>query len=305
MRARVALLLCLAVAVARAGDPPAGAPDPIASARKDFAAIKSSSTPADSGPTLPSMDLKDLGPGPGGNPPVPTVLLPDGESTLDPGKKKEKEGTGNWLVDAMDKKPGKASSARGKDDPLRGDPDSPRDADRPGLPGEKEAEAAGEGRDKAAPKEPAEQVYNPLESFMGGWISARDHELLLPAAKADGPAGGDLARARAESLPGLDLGSGGAPAENLLPSIDPGAWGEAKAAANPYLAALDLEPAAPVRSFASPEAPGFSPLFLGDSPRGITNFGVDPRPADGNHPFVPDFALPADDDKYFKQMKRF
>jgi hypothetical protein len=306
MRAEAALLFLIAAAATRAGDPSANAGDSIANAKKDFAAIKSSTAPSDSSPVLPTVDMKDLGPAPGAARPVsPALLSADGENSLDPSKKKEKEGTGNWLVDAMEKKSDKAQSSRGKDDLLRGDQDFPKDGERSGAQGERDTRSSADARGKAASREPAEAVYNPLGAFMGGWISARDHELLLPVAKGDTLIGGDLGRARAETLPGIGLGPSGAVAEGALPSLDAAAWSGSRAAPNPYIAALDVGPVSAIKSFAAPDLPAFAPYGPADAPRGMTSSGVDPRPLDTNRSFIPDFAKPNDDDKYFKQMKRF
>jgi hypothetical protein len=296
MRAKGALLILLA-AVARAGDPPA--PDPITTAKKDFATIKSLSSPADPASVLPSMDLKDLGPSPGAHVDSPAPL-PDTEAVLDPTKKKEKEGTGNWLVDAMDKKSDRPTTSRGRDDGLKSDPDLLRDADRSGAPAERDPQAsaeAGEKGDRAA----AAPAINPLDSFMAGWISAHDHDLLLPVAKSGGAQAPDAGTAQAESVAGLDPGPGGI-SDSLLPSPEGARWADSRPDSNPFIAALDFDPAPPIRLLAAPDASGFAPTGLQNGGSGP---GVDPRPADASRTFIPDFAQPSDDDKYFRQMKKF
>jgi len=306
MRAQAALLLLFASAAARAGDGPAPAGDSIANAKKDFAAIKSSAAPSDSGPVLPALDMRELGPSPGGTGPVsPMLLSADGEFSLDLSKRKETEGTGNWLVDAMDRKTDKGRSSRGKDDLLRGDQGFLQDAARPGTRGERDAQTPADAREKAASREPAGAVYNPLDAFMGGWVSARDHQLLIPTARGDVLIGSDLGKARAEMLPGIDLGLSGAAGEGLLPSLEAAAWSEPKVLVNPYIAALDIEPVSSIKAFVAPDLPAFAPSGLTDMTRGMTSSGVDPRPLDNNRSFIPNFAQPTDDDKYFKQMKRF
>ncbi len=309
MRARATILLFLAVAAARAGDAPAGsgdAPsgngDSIAAAKKDFADIKQTAAPSDSSAVLPTLDMKDLGPTPGAaRQPAPTPLGTDRESLLDPSGKKAKEGTGNWLVDAMDKKSDKSQSSQGKDDATRGDRDATRDIDRLDLQDDRDTTASADARDKASSKELAESVYNPLDSFMGGWISARDHDLLLGGTKAD--AAGEHASARADTLPGMDLGSAEGVADAVLPSPEAG-WGGLKVDANPYLAAIDIEPEPVAKTFTLPEIPGFSTGLIG-APQGMTTSGLDPAQIDLSRSFIPDFAQPSDDDKYFKQLKRF
>jgi len=297
MRASVALLLAIAAA-ARAGDPPAPAADSIADAKKDLAIIKAPAGQQESGAVLPTLDMKDVSPGPGGvRPEAPALLVPERDGALDPAKKKE--GTGNWLVDAMDKKsdrPG-SSKARDKDDLLKADADP--------LRGDKDASMLEDAREKDATPGPSEPVYNPLDSFMGGWVSARDHDLLLPSAKGDGLSVAGIGQAHADTLPGLDLGTGGAPADGLFSAPEGAGPGDVRAGSNPYLAALDLSLGPQAKGFLGPEGQGANPFGLPDLSSGVSSIGAAPRPADTERTFVPDFALPPDDDKYFRQMKKF
>ena len=55
----------------------------------------------------------------------------------------------------------------------------------------------------------------------------------------------------------------------------------------------------------APDVSGFAPVELQDVPRGMSSSGVDSRPIDTPRSFIPDFAQPDDDDKYFKQLKKF
>jgi len=300
MRARAALILFLAAAVARAGDSPAPAsdapaPDSIATAKKGLAEIKALSAPSDSASTLPAIDMKEIGPGPVPEArDAPSLALAETDESLDPAKKKDKEGTGNWLVDAMDKKSDSAKSPNGRDDLSKGNAELLKDGDRDGSPGDGESEDA---RERAADKAAAQ---NPLDSFMGGWISARDHDLLVPMAKGDGNAG-DAGRNRADEPSQLDLGQPGLE-EDVLPAPDSAAWGDSRASSNPFIALMDPDPAASVKPFAAPDSGGFAqPAF----PGGPVSSGVDARPIDAGRDIIPDFAQPSDDDKYFKQMKKF
>ena len=128
MRARAAFLLLLAAPLARAGDPPP--PDPIASAKKDFQSIKSLSGPADPGAALPDAGHEGPGPEPGEPLRRAGAARRPGRTALDPSKKKAKEGTGNWLVDAMDKKDDKQRSAKGRDEGRKGDEELLRDGEK-------------------------------------------------------------------------------------------------------------------------------------------------------------------------------
>ncbi len=301
MRLPGTLLLLLAAVAARADDAPAPPADSIAAAKKDFAAIKAPVTQAD-GTALPTMDMKDLGPMPSSaRPDLAPLMSPDRDPSLDPAKKKT--GTGNWLVDAMDKNTStQASRTKEKDEILKGDPDLIR-ADEKGVRMEKDPLALDDTREKQTAKEPLESVYNPLDAFMGGWISARDHDLLLTSSKGEGLPGADLGKAHVDALSGID-GAQSGPADLMVQQVDPSSFAEAKGS-NPYVEAMDISIDAPMKAFVSPEFSGFAPTELQDAPRGMSSSGVDARPIDTNRSFIPDFALPDDDDKYFKQMKKF
>ena len=302
MRLPGTLLLLVLAAGARAQDaaPPAG--DSISAAKKDLATIKSPLNQPDAASALPTMDMKDLGPMPGAARPDISLLNPERDPTLDPAKKKT--GTGNWLVDAMDKNTSsQASRSKEKDEILKGDPDLIR-ADEKGIRLEKDPLAIEDAREKERPKEPAEAVYNPLDAFMNGWVSARDHDLLLTSSKGDGLTGADLGKVHADLLPGLDTGGSGPGSEPLLQPVDTASFADVKGA-NPYLAVMDLSAPQPLKGFVGPDLVGFAPVEPMDIPRGMSTSGVDARPIDTPRSFIPDFAQPADDDKYFKQLKKF
>jgi hypothetical protein len=299
MRVPGTLLLVLLAATARAGDAPAQAADPIASAKKDIAEIKAPLAQPDAG-TLPTLDMKDLGPVPGAAQPDASLLLnPEKDPSLDPTKKRT--GTGNWLVDAMEKNTStQASRSKEKDDVLKGDPDLIR-ADEKGVRLEKDPLAIDDARDRDPPKG-KEAVYNPLDAFMSGWVSARDHDLLLPSSKGEGITGAESDRR--DLLPGLEVGPSQASPDFTLPQVEAGGPGDPRGGANPYVAIMDSLPA-PARSFTLPETSLFAPAEFQDAPRAMATPGVDPGPADAPRSFIPDFAQPGDDDKYFKELKKF
>jgi hypothetical protein len=304
MRLAAALVLSLAAAAgARAGDPPAPDADSIAAAKKDFAAIKSAAAP-DGAASLPTLDMKDIGPAPGAPAPAaPTPLPTEKSNSLDPNKK---TGTGNWLVDAMDKDADRSRTSKPGDDLLKDDSDLTEDADRAGERGSKGTQSSADARDASdSKKEPAEHVYNPLDSFMGSWISARDHDLLVPTAKGESAAEADLGRARVEAPAGGDVAASSSLVDLLLPAPDTASWVDSKVEANPYIAPIDSEAASAMRLFNAPESSGLSPFELPDSSRAAASSGPAAQPADSSRTYLPDFAQPADDDKYFKQMKRF
>jgi hypothetical protein len=306
MRATAALLFALTAAVVHAGDPPAPAADSIADAKKGLAEIRAPQGQLDTPVAVPLMDMKDLGPGPGGpRIEMPTLESQEKDASLDPMKKKV--GTGNWLVDAMEKKSdgSAASRAKEKDEILKGDPELLRPDEKLALQAERDALQAGGSGEKQAPKEAPAAVYNPLDSFMSSWVSAKDHDLLVPTSKGDGPVAVEGGRSHADFLPGLDPGQSSSFTENLFAPSEAGAVADARSEANPYLGGLDGPAPAAAKAFALPEVPGFGPASLLDLGRGMSTSGVDPRPLDTSRSFIPDFAQVPDDDKYFKQLKRF
>ena len=290
MRVTGTLMMVVAVAAARAGDPPAPAGDSIAAARKDFASIKPAGSPAESGPGPSVFDLKDDGPPPGGARTDP-ALSPMARSAADPSKKGG--GTGNWLVDAMERRADPLSSYRDGLDLLGG-------SDRPPARASDEARLA-EAGEKAASKEVAPAVFNPLDAFMTGWISAPDRELLLPAARGEGLLGAEQGKGRADTLPGLGIGL----RETQAPPSRDAALADSRTMANPYVAEMDPVSLAPLQALPVPDFPGLSPAGLPGLSPGASGPGADPRYLDLSKSLAPDFTQPAEDDKYFWQMKRF
>jgi hypothetical protein len=293
MRVLGLLVAVLGAAAMRAADPPAAAGDAMAAAKKDYAAIKPAPAPAESGPGLRAIDSRDDGPAAGVRPEAPTAA----RSGADPSK--NLEGTGNWLVDAMETKSAQAQSSSGGDERIRGGLDFLRNAAGPDAGGEREAAPAG-ASGTAASRLLSESVYNPLDAFMSGWISAHDRELLLTPKRADSLMGGEPANAGAATLAGINLGSLGVPTDGGPARREPMA--DSRTAANPYIA--DLSPSA-LASPPVPDFPSFMPLALPDPSAGTSVSGAVPNLIDPAKSLVPDFAQPTDDDKYFRQMKRF
>jgi hypothetical protein len=299
MRARGSAFLLVVAAAARAANPTPAPADPIAAAKSDIAAMRAPAAPTDLGVNVPVLEMKDVGTVPGAA--LPFLAAPATDDELGPdGLKKKKDGTGNWLVDAMDKKSDHAVLSRSdeRDAAVKADLELLRGEGGIGSHDAKDGLNALEPREKLDSSDVASHPYNPLDSFMGGWISAKDHDLLLPGAHADSA---DPSKTRSDALQSLELG----PSESTLPAPDPSAFADSKQTVNPYLAELDALPLAQVKAFTAPEIPAFAPLEPSDTQRGSQGAGVDSRPGDSTHPFVPDFAQPSDDDKYFKQLKRF
>ena len=298
MRVSAALSLVLIAALARAGDPPAGG-DSISEAKKDLASIKGQAGPQDPGAALPTLELKDIGPVPSAPAPLPVA---DPESASSAERTKKQGGTGNWLVDAMDRNAAESRSQRDKDRG-RGDRDLLKldgELKAPDAKGDLDERLNPAERDRPSEEEHVSGAYNPLDSFMGGWISAKDHDLLLPSAKG----GPGAAREHADLIPGLGTGAAEDPVSAMLEPQEPAGFADAKGVENPYLAAIDLSPSRPARTFLNSEDNG-PPSGLPDFSRGISTNGVSDRPFDASRSAIPDFAQPSDDDKYFKQLKRF
>ncbi|HEY5079915.1 MAG TPA: hypothetical protein VII43_08710, partial [Opitutaceae bacterium] len=182
----------------------------------------------------------------------------------------------------------------------KSDEDLLRDGEKAGDQGERDPQDSRDSREKAEEREKPTAAMNPLDSFMAAWISTRDHDLLLPG-RSEGASAADAARAHSEAPPETDS-SEPSLADSLLPVPEGTSLADSKAAPNPFLAVLDLDTAPQVQFFNAPEPSGFAPASPLASP---SVSGVDPRPLDADRTFIPDFAQPSDDDKYFKQMKKF
>ena len=298
MRAIAVIFLAVLAAGARAGDASAAPPDSISDAKKNLASIKAPLNQQDAPGALQSFEMKDVGPLPGSTrAELPAISSKETEASLDLTKKQA--GTGNWLVDSMD---GRSDTSRIPGD--RGKDGLPG-ADQKGAQAEREGALSGEAQAKSGAKGTLGAVYNPLENFMDGWISAKDHDLLLPSSKGEGIAGVDMGRIHSDLLPGLEIESAGSPIGNGMGQDTLGFSESSKSAPNPYLALMELSPSPQSRSFSAPDGQGPSLPGLPEFSRGISSSGVDPRPVGGERNIIPDFAQLPDDDKYFKQMKRF
>jgi hypothetical protein len=285
-----------ALAAADPAPPPPAAADPVKAAKQGLEDIHASALSPDGAAALPGLSLPEVAPLPSA--PAPESPLPP-ESGLGPDGLKKKAGTGNWLVDAMEKadRDAKADKAPGRaqdrDEQLKADLELLRGEEKDPAHPEREA-AALDLTAKAKPEadELKAPAYNPLDAFMAGWISARDHDLLVPA-KVDP---GDPAHAD-----GLDLG----PADALRAGPEASALNELRAAPNPYLAELERSPPSAASSLAAPLLPALVPPDLLEPAVAPLSAGADARPADNARSVVPDFAQPSGDDKYFPQLKRF
>jgi hypothetical protein len=211
--------------------------------------------------------------------------------------------TGNWLVDAMQMETVRKSGGRDFRKRLRDDESDPAQAwPKPGKGRDKDtflqtaAQGAPEERD---PTKLTATVDNPLTPFMTDWISKRDQALLMP---------------KPASLPGFDgnpsfLPSG--PAGSTPPGLIQGNFGIRPDNAiaprqgpenNPFLDSL--APAkVPGRDSSSVTLPN-PPAKVAE--RTLQFLPPFENPNEAKRPPAPiDLSKPAQDTKYFPQLKRF
>jgi hypothetical protein len=243
---------------------------------------------------------------------MPTVVVPElslPPSPATPGTSKAKTNpretkSSSWLVDAMQKD---SSANRLRDTRTR---------DRKNRTGEREGDLLEENRgepglaanEKEAAKierERREQreedattavVANPLNGFLGSWMTPQDYALLKPGLTP--PTDGGLGP-KVSPLPNstnVPIPSGGLSDLSRTGSLPPTTAISARRE-NPYLQSLKTEvPVTTTRrqNDVAPIAPPSRP------PPAITTPPVVPPPSK-----IPEFAKPSSDDRYFKQLKRF
>lgn len=314
MIGRLAMLVALAATV-HAADAPAPPPassarpaeDAIATAKKEFAEIKAAtSSPVQQGLTVPKeglgIDLRDH------NDRIEPPAWLEQKRTADRPDKNAKK-SANWLLDAMTEKDGRlgdrtrASQDRGgrtRDDDLAdqlaAEPDSATQN------GDKAA-ARGDDDTAAASQHPPGAV-NPLATYMAAWMTPKDFALLKPGmfGKETGAAGNPLAALALKAEPGRDPGGlpVAIPATSVAGSLAPGDANPVfSPQQNPFLADLPSVP--------SPSAP--SPLVdlapLAGPPAAIATPPPLATPPLVDNRARNDVLQARDDEKYFKQLKRF
>jgi hypothetical protein len=289
-------LLFAATALAQEAAPPApskSAPpteDAIAAAKRDFNAIKGARSALEQPKAdLPSMSAPELQT-------APAMPRPLTNPKLDPKAAKK---SANWLVDAM-----MAPDEKESRDPSRTPGESLRrtreslDENDPQAATDPRATAAKDEEMAVASKRTAPDV-NPLTRYMAGLMTPQDYALLKPG--LDGAAAASLASRGDPSLPtvgaavsgvsdtvsALELGADTKPAPFALP----------KPADNPFLQAFNQGGGSAPVVLAAPPTPSSAP----SSPI----FAPTPAPVAPANSKIPDFAKPAMDEKYFKQLKRF
>ncbi len=306
-----------------AGERPAEPTGGISAARKDLETIKAAKDPAQRGnrPGSGALPMPEMGV-------AGTALdtrpnLPSGASAPQPVPRR---GT-NWLVEAMSKDSSAALAGAGERErngrradgrPAVGSRDGTELAEADGAePLAAPALAATRAEERAANRERSEAraeasgearastgaPENPLTRFLGAWISPRDYALLRPTLEqgtehsASGPGKGD-AFAATGGVPG-SAGQGTAGIFGL--DAAPAPVNAAAVRVNPYLEAIPSRAEVPAVAggvTVTPPSPVRQETPL--PPPAISSPGIAPP-----KPRIPDFARPAPDEKYFKQLKRF
>lgn len=172
------------------------------------------------------------------------------------------------------------------------------------LPGEKLSQPAAmdtKGRTGVAKAVEAPTAFeNPLTAFMGDWISPRDHELLIPKATASAAAGPGFSQMLA--APGLELTAAKGPGRASTENIVPNRFSD-NSPANPYLPP-DLPSLSATRgqvAFMPEVPPAGPPVDFSPPPTRKNEVPTAPiRPAPPK-----EISTPADDAKYFPQLRRF
>lgn len=265
--------------------------DAIEAAKRDFNTVKAARGAALQQPKmdLPSMSAPELQTAP---------AMPRLQATpkLDP---KAARKSANWLVDAMTK-----SDEKELRDPHETIAESmlrereAADAKDPRMAKDARGNAARDENSPMAEKRVGPE-FNPLSRYMAGWMTPQDYTLLKSG--LDGAAAASLTSRGDPSLPSvgsdlsvlgdagsaLDLSSGTRTAPFALP----------KPSENPFLQSLTSGGAPATTSFAPPPAPS----SVSTSP----TLAPAPAPSAPTKSKIPDFAKPAMDEKYFKQLKRF
>lgn len=322
MKRAVASLGCLlglaAPAPAADGPAPAAPGDSITAAKREFDSLKALREPALSAPAkgaLPNLQVPEL------HTPSPEATRRAKQSQTEAAAKARKTGTGNWLVDAMEKDARATGGNRGTASDLSGRRTRDRRADgasddlpetdaagRPLLAADEAASGLAAARDERQSErdrvEERPNVVNPLTQFLGSWMTPQDYALLRPglddSARRNDGAAGSGGSAGGAGLPGRE-----STAQLALLDVRPVPPAAAPARENPFLQALET-PAVPAGPMLPAPAPAFAPPELPVAPAAPPlqpAAAVAPPPPPRST--VPDFAKPALEEKYFKQLKRF
>lgn len=275
----VGALVVTAALLAGAEEP---APSPLEDVKVDLKAIKrgnNSELPA--APAGPKVSVPGFSPAQGEA--VPPVSPPATELNPQAGRK---PANANWLLEAMELQArtrpsqGPGAKALGKNDAIAADSCDPTYLLKLYLaqetPGEEQARTSSPGKESRAVKE---MDVGTLDGFLKQWIAPRDLALLGLVAAAQGAT--------------TDLLPPGTPA----PAVAPGQTSTPPVPPNPFLEALKLDPLPPDLTPAALRPANLPPpaAAVSSAPPKDSN-----QPAERNPP-----PNPAEDKKYFPQLKRF
>jgi hypothetical protein len=197
--------------------------------------------------------------------------------------------------DKLDRHGEHRGSGRANEDRLGWEKNAARDS-------EPTQNGAREGGDRIVP---TTSVVNPLNRYLGDWMTPQDYSLLKPGLAQSAMNGLNHEGSREGGLviPGSNaLRPGAVDQPGLRSSNVTNDVPAAKPKENPFLQALNA-PAVPVNppsSFVTPAQ------VVTVSPPKISMMAAPPAPvSEPAKSKVPDFAKPVQDEKYFKQLKRF
>ncbi|HND62183.1 MAG TPA: hypothetical protein PLB90_11950 [Opitutaceae bacterium] len=305
-------LLCLAVwAVAvRASDPPPkpvapSSPDGISAAKREFDTLKGPRNLTESQKIdLPITTPPVLN---AGNDEMTQLLNAQAEQRKQGANKKNRGQRGtNWLVDAMtqksDAKDGKDHAGTTTADKLlAGNETESNDTPLAATTALAAADTTSRESNRPEPRH-TDPRDNPLNTYMSGWMTSKDYELLNVKPSADG-------------LPAVAVPSGGSTSsvDNLVRTGGPGPAYQVQgrsavsdSTANPYLGGLGDSGgglAAAAREFANVPPP-VSSAVAPVAPASAPPPEMVPPPT-RNEPPINDVLKPNNDTKYFRQLKRF
>ena len=314
----LALAAALVGAAARAAESPAAATpsEPnatsdrapgasIDAAKREYDAIKASRDPSQpQRGALPKLTMPELHTG------APEAKPWSPAKTEKP--ETDARRSGNWLVEAMEKD-ARQRKERGRGEPTRSkddrSPRSERDEDLPDAANGVAPSRSREGDEDEVERsgfetKDATAVPNPLSRFLGEWMTPRDYALLKPGleeslgARMPGERATDgVDFATPSSVAGIN-GLFGAAAANV-----PGSAPQT-ARENPYLQAMETPasfPAMPPPPV--PHVTSTAPITAAPAP--IIAAPPNLPPSVSTKSKIPEFAKPAQDEKYFKPLKRF
>ncbi len=262
--------------------------EPMASAKRDFRAVRAS---GDAGvgekEGLPRLDVLGV-----------NVFTPELVARGRPPKIEAEQKPANWLLDAMEK----SSSARKDRELARAspEPDGKISGFRPARGVDPfalkiELRAADRGVDSSA------VAPNPLDHYLGRWLTPQDYGL-LQMGRTQKNTGMGAGATRSGGEPPAAKSSGDVAPPNSIsgePLTLPRLSERSDQRANPYLASIE---GAPTTSVATPAA---NQGGLGVPPAAAIVPAAVPVAAGPSTSRLPDFARPVSDEKYFKPLKRF